>query len=273
MELISRGRSRWPVAAWVASIAACAFAVGLLSPPLAQAQEAQDARKILKAMSDYVTGQRNISFAFDSTIEVVTRRMQKIQFNSSGDVLLTRPDKLRATRTGGYADVELVFDGKTATLFGKNRNAYAQVDATGSVDQLIDRLRDNLNIDMPGADLLLSTVYQDLSADIEDGVHIGRGVIEGVECDHLAFRNDDVDWQLWVEVGAKPIPRKYVITTNSVSGGPQYSLVIRNWKTDVQPGPDAFLFKPTSGAHKVEIGSLHDLDEVPPGRATTTGAR
>ena len=103
--------------------------------------QAQDASKVLKAMSDYLTGQNTISMTFDSDIEVITSELQKIQFTSSGQVMLNRPDKLRASRTGGYADVELVFDGKTATVFGKHLNAFAQADAPGSVDQLIEHLR------------------------------------------------------------------------------------------------------------------------------------
>jgi len=81
---------------------------------------AQDASKVLKAMSDYLTAHKTISMTFDSDIEVITSELQKIQFTSSGRVLLNRPDKLRAARTGGYADVELVFDGNTATVLGKH---------------------------------------------------------------------------------------------------------------------------------------------------------
>jgi hypothetical protein len=77
------------------------------APPCAQGQ---DAGKVLKAMSDYVTSQQTISMTFDSDVEVITPELQKIQ--SSSQVLLSRPDKLRATRTGGYTDVELVFDGR-----------------------------------------------------------------------------------------------------------------------------------------------------------------
>ena len=80
---------------------------------------AQDAGKIVKAMADYVAGQKTISMTFDSDIEVITSELQKMQFTSSGQVLLSRPDKLRATRAGGYADVELVFDGKTATVLAR----------------------------------------------------------------------------------------------------------------------------------------------------------
>jgi hypothetical protein len=270
MAAILEFRPRVPLASRLIGLVALFAAMG----SSVSAQDAQDPQKVLKAMAEHVTSQNSISFAFDSTIEVVTRKMQKIQFASSGQVVLSRPDKLRVTRTGGYADVELVFDGKTATLHGKNRNAFAQVEAAGTVDQLIGRLRDNLDVEMPGADLLLSTVYEELASGVVEGMHVGRGVIEGVECEHLAFRNEDVDWQLWVEVGPNPVPRKYVITTNAVAGGPQYSLVIRNWKTDAQPGPDAFAFKPTGDAKKVEIVVLSDLDEVPPGvPSMTTGAR
>src|SRR3954468_3245945 len=80
------------------------------------------ARKVLKAMSDYMASQKTFSLAFDSDIEAVTSGLQKIQFTSSGQVLLSRPDKLRASRAGGYTDVELVFDGKTLTLHGRNLN-------------------------------------------------------------------------------------------------------------------------------------------------------
>jgi len=240
-----------------------------LTPMLLTTQHAhaQDAGKILKLMSDYVTGQKTTSMTFDSDIEVITAELQKIQFTGSGQVLLNRPDKLRATRTGGYSDVELVFDGKAATLLGKNVNAFAQVDAPGSVDQLIDRLRER-KVAIPGADLLLSRVYEELTAGVIDSKHIGQGVIDGVECEHLAFRTADVDWQLWVEVGGRPIPRKYVITSKAVTGAPQYTLRIKDWKTDVQIAADAFAFKPPPDARKVDLTALREIDEIPPGRAS-----
>ena len=241
-----------------------AVALGVLLAPCAQAQ---DAAKILKAMSDYVTAEKNISLSYDADIEVVTSELQKIQFASSGQVQLSRPDKVRITRTGGYADVDLVFDGKTVTLLGKNLNAFAQADGPGTVDQLIDGIRDRYNIQMPGADLLLSRVYDELTSDVMDAKHIGQGVIDGVTCEHLAFRGAEVDWQLWVESGAKPIPRKYVITSKHVTGAPQYTLRVKDWKTDVAVAADAFTFKPPADAKRVEFVALQ-VDEVPPGQVT-----
>ena len=237
---------------------------GLAATPVRHAQAAgDDALQILKAMSDYLASQKTISATFDSTLEAITPDMEKIQFASSGTLLLRRPNQLRATRTGGYADVEMVFDGKTLTVYGKNINGYTQLDSPGSVDQLIDTLRGR-GWALPGADLLLANVYDTLSGDVIDAKHIGRGVIDGVECDHLAFRNQDVDWQLWVEVGANPIPRKLVITSKAVGGAPQYTLVIKDWKTDVAADQVAFDFKPPEGAAKLDLEALAKLDELPP---------
>jgi hypothetical protein len=158
-----------------------------------------------------------------------------------------------------------VFDGTTATVLGRHNNAYAEIKAPGSIDQLVDKLRDEFNVAIPGVDLLLARVYDQLTDGVLDAKHIGQGVIDGVECEHLAFRNEDTDWQIWIEIGPRPIPRKYVITSKGVASGPQYTLRIKNWVTDASIGADAFTFKAPAGAKKVDVKEMQDIDEVPSG--------
>lgn len=227
-----------------------------------QAQE-PDAKAILKAMSDFMGSQQTIELTFDSDIEVITPELEKLQFTNSGEVLLSRPDKLRAHRKGGYADVEMVFDGKTVSILGKNLNGYAQLEAPGSVDQLLEALRAGHGVALPGADLLQSKSFDTLVAGVLEAKHIGRGVIDGVECEHLAFRNFDTDWQLWVEVGDRPMPRKMVITSKTVNNAPQYTLRVKSWKTDVVPAADAFTFLPPANATQLNPDALAELDELP----------
>jgi hypothetical protein len=247
--------------------AACLLMTMTVSILGAHAEKNGDAIKTLKAMSDYVAGQKTLSVTFDSDVEVITSDLQKFQFTSSGQVQLSRPDKLRATRTGGYTDVEVVFDGKTLTVNGKDKNVFAQFDFPGSVDQLIGMLRDKYSVAAPGGDLLLSRSFDEMMSDVIDAKDVGRGVVDGVECEHLAFRNVDTDWQIWVELGARPIPHKYVITSKAVTGMPQYTLHIKEWRTDV--AADAFAFKAAQGAKKVALEALADTDEVPQGTVTT----
>jgi hypothetical protein len=244
---------------------ALVLVVSLAAAPARAQPQASDAKSILKAMSNYVSSKKTIELKFDSDIEVITPQLEKIQFTNSGEALLSRPDKLRAHRVGGYADVALYFDGKTVSVYGKHINGYAQFDAPGTVDHLIEALRAGHGIALPGADLLQSNSYEILVAGVKEAKHIGRGVIDGRECEHLAFRNFDTDWQLWVEVGKRPIPRKLVITTKTVNGAPQYTLRVKGWKTGVEPAPDAFAFVPPAGAKQLSPDALIDLDELPQG--------
>jgi hypothetical protein len=262
MKSIGRA-ARWP--ALLGTVLTMSISLGSQA-----SAENGDAEKLLKGMADYIASQKNLAVTFDSDIEVITNNLQKIQFTSSGQVQLSRPDKLRATRTGGYRDVEIVFDGKMLTVNNKDGKDYAQIEAAGTAEELIDVLRDKHGVVAPGADLLLSNVFDVMMADVVEATVIGKGVIDGVECDHLAFRNMETDWQIWIESGAKPIPRKYVITSKGIGEAPQYTLRIEDWKTDV--AADAFAFKPDPSFKKIAFGDLSDIDEVPQG-TTKTGAK
>jgi hypothetical protein len=229
----------------------------------AGAVKAEDAASILRAMSDYIGAQKNVTATFESDVEVMTRDLQKIQFTSSGRLQLVRPDKLHVTRTGGYADIELLYDGKTVLLRDKDRNISASAPAPATVDALIEDLRSRKSIEMPGADFLLSKVADELMRDALKSSHVGRGIVDGVECEHLAFRNADVDWQIWIESGSRPIPRKYVITSKTLAGAPQYTLRISNW-SDSPIDVSAYTV-PETGAKVVGFEDLWEIDEVPAG--------
>ena len=250
---------------WRVALVCAVLALALIVTGTDSRAADNGARAILKDMSDYVGSQQTIELTFDSDIEVITPQLEKIQFSNSGEALLSRPDKLHAHRASGHADVELFFDGKKAVIFGKDINGYAEFEAPGTVDQLIEAMRAGHGVAMPGADLLLTRSYDVLVADVMEAKYLGRAIIDGRECEHLAFRNFDTDWQLWVEAGKQPIPRKMVITSKTMNSAPQYTLRIKSWKTGVDPAPDAFSFEPPAGAEKLGQDALIELDELPQG--------
>ena len=222
-----------------------------------------DARRLLKAMSDYMAAQKSLSFGYDATLEVVTKDEQKLALASSGNLTLNRPDKIRVTRSGGFADVEMSFDGNTLTLLGKNLNLYTQLDVPGTIDHLVDELKDTYNRPLPAADLLLSNAYDELMRDVVDVKDLGSGVVGGVECDYLAFRTKDVDWQIWIAHGKRPYPYRYVITSKHLSSMPQYTIQLRDWKTGGEVAAADFGFKNPTKADKVELKDLKGTDALP----------
>ena len=246
---------------WSAVLAVVATA-GITNISAARA-DATDAKNLLKAMSDYLAAQKAISFDYDVDLELVSTQQQKIALASSGSLILNRPDKVHLTRTGGFANAEMVFDGKTLTLLGKNTNLYAQVEAPGTIDQLVDALRDKYHRPVPAADLLISDPYKELMSEVNDVKDLGSGVIHGVECDHLAFRTKEVDWQIWIAQGARPYPCRYVITSKKVTGWPQYTIDIWAWKTGAEVASDGFKLEIPTGAKQLTPGEVAELNEIP----------
>src|SRR5262249_38220300 len=245
------------------AVACAAFAVSIMvGAPGARADEAQ-AKQIFKAMSDYMAAQQAISFDFDTSFEVISTEGQKIAFASSGAVTMNRPDKIRATRSGGFANVELVFDGKTVSLLGKEKNLYAQAEVPGTIDNLVDVLRDKFHRPLSGADLLMSDVYGQLMPLVTNVKDLGSGVIRGVECDHLAFRTKEADWQIWIAKGDRPYPCRYAITSKKVTGWPQYTLDIWGWKAGSEVASDGFNLQIPADAKRLMPGQIPDLNEIP----------
>jgi hypothetical protein len=242
------------------SVIGLSLAIGLTSSVVAGEE---DAKNLLKAMSDYVSGQDVISFDFDATLGVVTNEGQKLGLASSGSVSLDRPDQIRATRAGGHASIEMIFDGTTLTLFGDNANLYTQIEMPGSIDDMAVALRDTHDRPLPAADLILPGVFDALMADVTNIKDLGSGVIRGVECDYLAFRKDSLDLQIWIAQGDQPYPCQYVITSSDVAHSPSYSVQIRNWKTGNHVSVDNFVFVNASDAEKVGVTDLKGMSDLP----------
>ncbi|MGE3874965.1 MAG: DUF2092 domain-containing protein [Parvibaculaceae bacterium] len=240
-------------------LTAGAFLAGLLP---AGSAWADDARELLKAMSDYLAKQQSFSFSYQSTLEAVTDGFQKLQFVSSGTATVSRPDKIHITRTGGFADLDVVFDGTTLSVFGKHVNAYTQIEAKGTLDELIDRLAD-AGVNAPGGDLLASNVFDGLIDNVTDAKHIASAFVDGVECEYLAFRTPETDWQIWIEAGEHPIPRRYVITSKHIVMAPQYTLEISNFKSEPKVADATFKFEKPASAKQVDLSELGMIDELP----------
>lgn len=255
MEPVSRRISRYTIfpTASVLAIALCANAMA----------GEDEAKAIVKAMSQYMAAQQSFSIDYDTSLEVVTADKQKIQLASSGKIAVSRPDKLRVSRTGGFADVEFIFDGKTLTVLGKHRNVYVQAEMPGTFYKLIDDLREKFHKPLPAADLLVENVNDVLMEGVTDMKDLGAGVIGGKVCDHLAFRTAELDWQIWVAQGEQPYPCRYLITSTKVDLAPQFTVDITRFQAG---GTSDFAFAAPDGATKLDaadLKALADLGDLP----------
>lgn len=110
-----------------------------------------------------------------------------------------------------------------------------------------------------------------MTEDVYDAKDLGSGVIDGTECDWLAFRTTEVDWQIWIAQGERPYPCRYVITTKDVANAPQYTIQLRNWRFGDQVAAESFVFDVPAAATKIEPEELRAKLSELPGNFSTGG--
>jgi hypothetical protein len=234
-------------------------ALALALPTSALAQPAgidPQATKLLKASTDFLASQKRFNLETRSSLEVVLMSGQKIQFDHVARQWVQRPNKLRADRVGDLVEQSFYYDGKTLTLVNPADKYYATVDAPDTLEEMLEFARNRLDIVAPAGDLIYRDAYDILMTDVTQGFVVGKSVVEGVRCDHLAFRAPHVDWQIWIEDGSQPLPRKLVITTRDQPGAPQFSVVVTKWNLKPTFTAQTFGYKAPSGAKQVEFVPL-----------------
>ena len=230
------------------------LAAGLPTTALAQpAEVSPKAAELLKASTDFLACQQQFSLDTESSIEVVLASGQKIQFDHTARVSVERPNKLRAERTGDLVDQVFYYDGESLTLFNPSGNNYATLPAPGTLEEMLDFAREKLDIVAPASDLLYKNAYDILMQDVSSGFVVGKGVVDGVRCDHLAFRAPHVDWQIWIEDGGRPLVRKLVITTRDKLNAPQFTVVAKNWNLEPTFSAETFSYTPLKCPQKFEL--------------------
>lgn len=211
------------------------------------------ADKILQSMSSYLGGLSAFSARASVENEIITDAGQKLQLISNARLAIERPAKLHFARKGPLADGKTVSDGNRFTMYSKIPNLYIQREAPGTIDDAIRLVEFETGLPAPGADLMFADAYSILRPGITQATYVGTSMIDGIESHHLAFRGDQADWQLWVKVGAQPLPTRYVITSKWLMGAPQFSLRFYDWNTAERFGAGEFSFTAPAQARQVDI--------------------
>jgi hypothetical protein len=131
---------------------------------------------------------------------------------------------------------------------------YAQVDAPPTIRETIAALEKKYNIQTPLADLFFWGTAEDQSAKLTSAQYIGYARVDGVDTDQYAYRQDGVDWQLWIERGERHLPVKIAITETNQPELPTYTARL-DWNPHPVLTPDMFAFSPPVDAQRIQLAS------------------
>ena len=216
---------------------------------------AEQADRLLKQMSDYIGSADQFTFHADISFDHVLPSGQKLQFSAAEDVALQRPGRLYVEWQGDLGDRQFWYDGKSITLSDPATPFYATEAAPPDIDNMLDGLVPRIDFAPPLADFLYRDPYQNARPKLQYGIYLGLNDVGGRSCHTLAFVEQDIDWQIWIETGPQLTPCKLVITYKTQPGQPQFTAVFTDWDfapriaepvftPDLPPGAEKIPFAP-----------------------------
>ena len=210
----------------------------------------------IHAMCDFLKAQKKFTFVADVTTELVYPSGQTIQVAREVSAAVERPNKAYTHVVGDDTDRTFIYDGKTVTLVDNVRGVYAVTDAPPTLDATIDMLAEKYGLTAPLSDFVYAAPCAELLKNVRTGDFVGEHHVGGKLCDHLAFSQKESDWQLWVDKGKMPLPRKFVLNDKEITGWPQYAATFTEWDLHPKLPAELYTFKPGKDLRRIEFQPL-----------------
>jgi hypothetical protein len=217
----------------------------------------QNALDQLKRMSESLGAAKSLTVRTSNTVEVPAKTGQFITLFANSEIALERPNKMRAKVTGEVPNFDFTYDGSTIAAFAPNTNVYSVSKAPDTIDAMLPFIEKASGIRFASADLLFSDPYAVLTKGLSSAVVVGSDTVQGEPCEHLAFRAPGVNWEIWIESGARALPRRLVITYTNVTNFPRSLVEFSHWNLHPWLAVSDFDFKKPAGAK--EIAFLPEL--------------
>ena len=229
---------------------------GTLTPSTAASARDAQAMAILQRMVDFLSQAQRISVTAEIGFDVVQASGEKLEFGETRQFIIRRPDRARidiTKRDGSTSGFR--FDGQEIAVFNTREQVYATAAKPGTLDAAIAYFINDLDMRFPLVELFSTQLGEGLPAKMRIAYNVGPERIGGVPCEHLAFRGDQADLQLWVAEGDQPLPCRLVITYKAAEGQPQFRAQFSDWDLSPDVSDAQFAFTPPEGAAKIAFAA------------------
>jgi hypothetical protein len=229
-----------------------ACAAALAQAPAPEIEPA--AMAALSAMGKELRSLKSFGLHVETTTDEVLSTGQKVQFAGTADYSVRAPNGLRVDLTSDHKRRQYFYNGKSVTQYAPKPKFYVTVPGAGNIAETLELIEQKYGIDIPLSDLFFWGTDKAGTADIKQASFIGATRLGERECNHYAYRQDGVDWQVWIRSGKSPLPCKLLITTTSDAAQPQYTATM-TWKPQQRFPASTFEFVAPKGAHPIKIAS------------------
>ncbi len=256
---------RWSSIYWMVFMLFASASV--VAPANAQAPEvtasAEDsALSILKRTLNLLGNQKQFSFTAELGFDVVQDDGQKIEFGARRRLIIQRPDRIRVeSQERNGQKLQMTYNGREISFFSARENKYAIKPKTGTLDDFLNLLVEELEVEIPLAQVGYKDFPEIIMEKIDTGFIVGESTVAGILCDHLTFRNDQTDFQIWIRKSGDPLPVRWVITYKHNEGQPQFWTQFIEWNLNPKIEDSTFSFTPPKGAERIQFASQISADQ------------
>lgn len=203
------------------------------------------AAEIIENAAGFLAAQDKLSVKWFVSYDTVLDGREKLTELRSGYSLLDRDDGYYGFLERGMTSREFFFDGASFTVSDPDRNSYAQIAAAGALEDLVERLREEYELELPIWSVLSMGYHDDYLADAERATYLGLTRVGGEVAHHIALSNYDEDWQVWIADDAESPRLLMLVGTDPYSQGwPQYRAYFTGWDFAPEIGEGSFTFVP-----------------------------
>ena len=243
---IAQHRLAFLVAAAIFVASGCSRSPEPLTPEAASAKG--DA--LLKEMSKNMAALQSFAYSVEERREQVGRGGGKTERKATRRVFLRRPNSLAFTGTGDAGETAGWYNGKDLTLLSHRDKVWARGPMPPTLDEALDFLAAEYAVHMPTADLLYSSPYDALMTKDTTGGWVDIQKIGDRSCDHLAYKQAVVDWEIWLGPTGR-LPCQLKITYKQDPGQPSTTLTYQGLDTEVTD--DTFTAKVPDGYQRIKV--------------------
>ena len=210
----------------------------------------------LKEMSNFLTSANTLEVDTVGSLDVVTNNGQRIQLDGTTNYKIRKPGFV-ITYNSDIKSRKFIYDGKNFTVYSPKLGYYATVPAPRTNREVLDTIYNKFGISLPLEDLFRwgdSGAHAARLQALQSAYKVGTATLDGVPTDHFAFREADVDWEVWIDQGPQPLPRKLVIVDRSDAARPTFTTRLR-WKVNPTFAASDFSFTPDANAKRIQLAT------------------
>jgi hypothetical protein len=218
-----------------------------------------DATESVVRAANFLAEQRSFRVVADIAFDVMQSDGRLLEFGSRREITIRRPDRLRVDTTErDGAEETLYFDGSTISIDFSEHLAFVREAMHGTYYAALRKLSEEFDAPVPLANLFSENFAAPLDDQIASGYFVGQEEIGGRTCEHLSFRLPEVDVQLWIEEGDRPLVARVVITYRHEDANPQFRATLHDWDLGLETPETLFQFVPVEGTERMAVGSVID---------------